>query len=239
LILRRQVTYSSMGEVCPWNWRLEKTGVMLWLIDGYNLMHAAGAIDKHAKNGRTFHRKRRQFLDVLAGALGVDRASRTTIVFDAKKPPADFPVEATYQGMSIIFALGDENADARIERLIAAHSAPKSLTVVSTDRRVRQAANRRKATSLTSEEFLDAMDRFQRQESRPLTAPVPAPAPDRPAAAAADQPSSAASNDADYWVSVFGHLDSTPEVVEALAPSPTLLTDEEIARIQREVDQES
>ena len=53
--------------------------------------------------------------------------------------------------MSIIFALGDENADARIEQLIAAHSAPKSLTVVSTDRRVRQAANRRKARSITSE----------------------------------------------------------------------------------------
>ena len=224
-----------MGEVRLRNWRLETTGVMLWLIDGYNLMHAAGAFDKHAKSGKIFHRKRRRFLDVLAGALGADRASRTTIVFDAKKKPADFPVESTYQGMSIIFALGDENADARIEQLIAAHSAPKSLTVVSTDRRVRQAANRRKARSLTSEEFLDAMDRFQRRESRPLTAP----APDRPAAAAADQPSSAASDDADYWVSVFGHLDSTPEAMEALTPSPTLLTDEEIARIQREVNQES
>jgi uncharacterized protein len=224
-----------MGEVCLGNRRFETTGVMLWLIDGYNLMHAAGAFDKHAKNGRAFHRKRRRFLDVVAGALGAERASRTTIVFDAKKPPADFPLEATYQGMSIIFALGDENADARIEQLIAAHSAPKSLTVVSTDRRVRQAATRRKARSITSEEFLDAMDRFQRRESRPLTAP----APDRPTAAVADQPPSAASDDADYWVSVFGHLDSTPEVMEALTPSPTLLTDEEIARIQREVDLES
>src|SRR4051812_32069495 len=129
-----------MGEVRLRNWRLETTGDMHWLIDGYNLMHAAGAIDKNVKNGRTFHRKRRRFLDVLAGALGADRAARTTIVFDAKKKPADFPVEANYQGMSIIFALGDENADAWIEQLIAAHSAPKSLTVVSTDRRVRHAA---------------------------------------------------------------------------------------------------
>ena len=54
-----------------------------------------------------------------------------------------------------------------------------------------------------------------------------------------DQPPSSASDDADYWMSVFGHLDSTPEIKEALTPSPTLLTDEEIARIQREVDQES
>jgi predicted RNA-binding protein with PIN domain len=224
-----------MGEVRLGNWRLESAGVMLWLIDGYNLMHAAGAIDKHVKSGRTFHRKRRRFLDVLAGALGVDRAKRTTVVFDAKKPPADFPVESTYQGLSIVFALSDEDADARIERLIAKHSAPKSLTVVSTDRRIRQAANRRKARSITSEEFLDVMDRFERRESRPLTAP----APDRPAASVAEQPSSADSDDADYWASVFGHLDSSPEVKEALTPSPTLLTDEEIARIQREVDRES
>jgi predicted RNA-binding protein with PIN domain len=221
-----------MGDDCLENWRLETTGVMLWLIDGYNLMHAAGAIDKHVKNGRTFHRKRRQFLDVLAGALGAERAARTTIVFDAKKPPADFPVEATYQGMSIIFALGDENADARIERLIAAHSAPKSLTVVSTDRRVRQAANRRKARSIASEEFLDLMDRFQRRESQRSTAS------DQPAQVAA-QPPSTASDDSHYWINVFADLDSTPEAMEALTPSPTLLTDEEIARIQREVDQES
>jgi predicted RNA-binding protein with PIN domain len=224
-----------MGEVRPRNGRLEPIGVMLWLIDGYNLMHAAGAIDKHVKSGRKFHRNRRRFLDVLAGALGAARAEQTTVVFDAKKPPADFPVEATYQGLSVIFALGDENADARIEQLIAAHSAPKSLTVVSTDRRVRQAANRRKARSLTSEEFLDAMDRFQRRKTRPLTAPTP----HQPAAVAPDQSSSAASDEADYWAGVFGHLDSTPEAMEALTPSPTLLSDEEIARIQREVDQES
>jgi predicted RNA-binding protein with PIN domain len=224
-----------MGDVCLRNYRLESTGAMLWLIDGYNLMHAAGAIDKHVKNGPTFHRKRRRFLDVLAGALGADRAKQTTVVFDAKKPPADFPVESTYQGLSIIFALDDENADARIERLIAEHSAPKSLTVVSTDRRVRQAARRRKARSITSDDFLDAMDQFQRRESRPVTAP----APDRPAAAVEGERSSPAADDADYWFDVFAHLDTTPEVIEALTPSPALLSDEEIAQIQREVDQES
>jgi hypothetical protein len=116
--------------------------------------------------------------------------------------------------------------------LIAAHSAPKSLTVVSTDRRVRQAANRRKARSITSEEFLDVMDRFQRRESQPSTAPA------QPARVA-DQPPSTASDDANYWINVFADLDSTPEAMEALTPSPTLLTDEEIARIQREVDWES
>jgi uncharacterized protein len=224
-----------MGDVRPRNWRLESTGIMLWLIDGYNLMHAAGAIDKHVKSGRTFHRRRSRFLDVLARALGADRATRTTVVFDAKKPPADIPVESTYQGLSIVFAVGDENADARIERLIAEHSAPKSLTVVSTDRRVRQAANRRKARSIASEDFLDAMDRFQYRESRPLTAPGPV----QPADVAEDRQSSATADDADYWTHVFGHLDSTPEVIEALTPSATLLSDEEIARIQLEVDQES
>ena len=116
---------------------------MLWLIDGYNLMHAAGAIDRQEIRRELFQRKRRRFLSELAEALGPKRCQETTVVLDASTPPADFPLEAVHQGLNLIFALGDENADARIETLIAAHSAPKSLTVVSSDRRIRRAAQRR------------------------------------------------------------------------------------------------
>ena len=43
----------------------------------------------------------------------------TTVVFDASVHPGDFALDAQYQGLGILFALGDENADARIEQLIA------------------------------------------------------------------------------------------------------------------------
>src|SRR5262245_50769053 len=144
---------------------------MLWLIDGYNVMHAAGALGSEVLGRDVFRRRRRRFLNTLADALGADRANETTIVFDASSPPADFPLESSFKGMNLIFALEDEDADTRIERIIAEHSAPKSLTVVSSDRRVRKAASRRKAKALGAEDFLDFLERTQRQRSRAKEGP--------------------------------------------------------------------
>ncbi len=206
---------------------------MLWLIDGYNLMHAAGALDGREKRRDSFHRKRRRFLSDLADALGPERCRETTVVLDASTPPADFPLKSVHQGLNLIFALGDENADARIEDLIAAHSAPKSLTVVSSDRRIRRAAQRRRARTLSSDEFLNLRERFQtakRHETRSQNPATPR-SPDR------DSPLSA--EEAAHWMAEFGGLDAAPETREAFSPGATLLTDAEIARIQKEIDNES
>ena len=133
---------------------------MRWLIDGYNVMHAGGRLGP--KLGREgFRRARRRFLDELAAALGPDVAGQTTVVFDASVPPGRLPLDANYRGLGVLFALGDENADARIEQLIAEHSNPKTLTVVSSDRRIRQAAARRRTRSLTAERVLGADRRSQ------------------------------------------------------------------------------
>jgi uncharacterized protein len=206
---------------------------MLWLIDGYNLMHAAGAVASKGAGGAAFQRKRRQFLNHLAHALGGERARETTVVFDANSPPADFDLETTYKGLNLIFALGDESADARIEQLIAAHTAPRSLTVVSTDRRVRRAATRRKARSVTADAFLDELDRLGRKRAREAPAETPSSSrpPDRDAPLSADETA--------YWLSEFAELDLGPEIQRALAPDQALLTDEEIAQIQREIDRET
>ena len=50
-----------------------------------------------------------------------------------------------------MFASQDEDADTVIERLVAADSAPKRLTVVSSDHRLQRAAHRRKATAVDSD----------------------------------------------------------------------------------------
>ena len=97
---------------------------MRWLIDGYNVMHAGGRLGaKLSREG--FRRARRRFLDELSTALGPDPARQTTVVFDASVHPGDFALDAEYRGLGILFALGDENADARIEQLIAADSNPR------------------------------------------------------------------------------------------------------------------
>ncbi len=205
---------------------------MLWLIDGYNLMHAAGAISGREMRAGLFQRKRRRFLNELADSLGPERCRQTTVVLDANKAPADFPVESDYQGLHLIFALGDENADARIETLIAAHSAPKSLTVVSSDRRVRQAARRRRARSLSADEYLDLLEHFQtdrRDDARDRKPKTPE---------SLDREAPLSAEERELWIAEFGELEADTETKEAFAADPTLLTDAEIARIQREIDSE-
>jgi len=205
---------------------------MLWLIDGYNLMHAKGAISGKEPGLKAFLLKRRRFLTVLADAMGVEMARETTVVFDANSPPSDFDVETSYKGLTLIFALGDENADARIERLIAQHSAPKSLTVVSTDHRIRRAATRRKARVLTADQFLDLIERPRGQEK-------PAGSTDaRPSSHVVDRDLPLSSHEAAYWLEKFGELEDALETREAFKSDPALLTDAQIARIQREIDRE-
>ena len=207
---------------------------MLWLIDGYNLMHAAGAIDGREIRRELFQRKRRRFLNELADALGPERCRETTVVLDASTPPADFPLETVYQGLNLIFALGDENADARIETLIAAHSAPKSLTVVSSDRRIRRAARRRRARTLERRRVSRSPGTLSdRQTARNALRES------RRRRVHLDRDSALSAEEAAFWIAEFGELDAAPETKEPLVPVPTLLTDAEIARIQKEIDSES
>ncbi len=205
---------------------------MHWLIDGYNIMHAGGRLG--AKLGREgFRRARRRFLDDLADALGLDRASQTTVVFDATVPPGDFPLHATYRGLRLIFALEDEDADSRIERMIGLESNPRNLTVVSSDRRIRQAASRRRANPLTAEDFWIWIDDLRERQAtakvaRPRWSGQP-PTHERTDLSAVDE--------SEFWLETFRELD-TPENREAIAPNAALLTDAEIAEIQRQVDRE-
>jgi predicted RNA-binding protein with PIN domain len=205
---------------------------MRWLIDGYNIMHAGGRLGP--KLGREgFRRARRRFLDDLAQALGSERAPQTTVVFDASVPPGDFPIVTTYRGIHLVFALDDEDADTRIELLIGQDSNPATLTVISSDRRIRQAASRRRARPLTADQFWDWFDDLRLQAAlarKPRkVAPEPQPVLDRGARLSSEESA--------FWLETFRDLE-TPEFREAIAPNKALLTDAEIAEIQRQVDRE-
>jgi uncharacterized protein len=205
---------------------------MRWLIDGYNIMHAGGRLGP--KIGREgFRRARRRFLDDLAQALGSERAGQTTVVFDASVPPGDFPLVTTYHGIHLVFALDDEDADTRIEALIGQDSNPRTLTVVSSDRRIRQAASRRRARPLTAEQFWDWFDDLRTQAA--LAKKLSKAAPVRPPLPARDARSSI--EESAFWLETFRDLE-TPEFRQAIAPNKVLLTDAEIAEIQRQVDRE-
>lgn len=200
---------------------------MRWLIDGYNVMHAAGRLGpKLSRSG--FRRARRRFLDDVAELLRVEHEGDVTVVFDARVPPGDFPITSTYRGLRVIFAYGDEDADSRIEYILGHDSNPKSLTVVSSDRRIRDAARHRRARSLTADAFLDLAD-HPRALATPPTREEPAE--DRDAMMDADE--------AAFWVEEFREVDQVPGIKDVHSPDAALLTDAEIAEIQRLIDREN
>src|SRR5271154_2768213 len=102
---------------------------MLYLIDGYNLLHAMGVM--RARMGRTgLERARGQLLGLLAGAYGAE-TNRVTVVFDAAAAPRNAEREQQHRGITVRFAVDEEEADDLIEQLIRKASVPKQLTVVS------------------------------------------------------------------------------------------------------------
>ena len=134
------------------------------IIDGYNLMHAAGlARDSYAPG--VLERCRLRLLSLVAGLLDEQQRERTTIVFDAKDAPAGGSRQDMFQGILIEYSPPGQEADDVIELLIRQHSAPKQLLVVSSDHRLHKAARRRRAHARDSDRFLDDCERRARKRS--------------------------------------------------------------------------
>ena len=145
-----------------------------YLIDGYNLLHAAGFARNRYGPGE-MHRARQRLLALIAEHLDVESRERIEIIFDAHDPPADVSAETRAWNMRIRYSVETGDADAMIEDRIREHSAPRQLWVVSSDHRLIDAAKRRRAKSLTSEDFLDRLfaDRISRHRPRETSASEP------------------------------------------------------------------
>lgn len=124
---------------------------MTYLIDGYNLMYAAGLASR-GMPAPQFDRARTRFLDWLAdGLTGRDDTAR--VVFDAQQAPSP-SLESLHRGVRVRFAFR-RTADDLIEELVAVEQRPALLTVVSNDSRVREAGRRAECGLATCEEFID------------------------------------------------------------------------------------
>ena len=128
------------------------------IIDGYNLIFQCG-LEGADRNPRTIEKSRSRLISMLVQLLPQVQISRTTIVFDAKRlPVSETQIESRKSGIRILFAVDYEDADSMIEELIAAHSSPKQLLVVSSDHRIQTAATRRKAKAIDSDIWLDKLE---------------------------------------------------------------------------------
>ena len=102
-------------------------------------------------------RVRTALLNFLAASLDRPELAATVVVFDAKSPPWGVSPVTYHRGITVHYASGYEDADELIQELIRRHSAPKKLTVVSSDRAVQQAATRRKARAVGSEAWYEEL----------------------------------------------------------------------------------
>lgn len=122
---------------------------MALLIDGYNLLNSTG-ICAPDNQPVSLEGSRRALLNFLADILAPGEIPRTTVVFDAHQPPPGLPRVVEYRGLTVRFASRYPDADSLIEELILSDTAPRRLTVVSSDHRIQRAARRRRARAIDS-----------------------------------------------------------------------------------------
>jgi hypothetical protein len=162
---------------------------MRYLIDGYNLLHELEVQLKRA-GPRGLEGARRRLLERLSRGHGAD-ADAVTVVFDAGRAPPGVPGRQEHRGLRVLFALGQE-ADDLIEELIRRDASPAQLTVVSNDRRLRDAARRRSCPVLGCLDYLEHL----RRPARPVELP----------AAEAAKPDAVSADEARRWEDEFGDL---------------------------------
>jgi uncharacterized protein len=164
---------------------------MSLIIDGYNLLHAAGILGGGV-GPRSLELSRLALLNFLAESLLPKDISRTTVVFDAKEAPWGAKNTLEHRGLCVRFASRWPDADCLIEEMIHLDSAPRQLTVVSSDHAIQKAAKRRKARAVDSDVWYQELSqkRIARRKSESIV-------PERPAVPLLAE-------DVEYWVRQFG-----------------------------------
>lgn len=131
------------------------------LIDGNNLLFAAREIDDPDRAPG------RAMLCRLLSQWAQRRNESVHVVFDGPKPAGGFAEQIASASVSVSFS-GPQSADDVLIDLLRAHSAPRTLVVVSTDRVIRRAAQRRRAIATESAVFWrDVRAELSRKEVAP------------------------------------------------------------------------
>lgn len=137
------------------------------IVDGYNLMHVIRKSDEDFTNLTEVG-----LCKIISEYLKRVR-DRGHVVFDGTGPydKTDMEWLGGIENLEVYFSGAKTEADEIIEQKIQDSSAPKSLVVVSTDRRIRTAAAKRKATAVTSEIFWLQLIQQMEHQNKPSVEP--------------------------------------------------------------------
>ena len=122
------------------------------IIDGYNLLWSIQKVSETAESISDL-----QLCHIIGRYLKLI-SGKGEIIFDGTGP-RDKSGFDNISNLEVFFAGLGSDADTVIENKITANTAPKRLTVVSSDRRLRDAARARKATAVKSQVFWDNLQK--------------------------------------------------------------------------------
>lgn len=135
------------------------------IIDGYNVLRCCGLVGATMGPG-TLERARGMLLGVLTQALDESERRQAAVVFDSAMRLPDRPDHWVENEIQVFFASGHVDADEMIIEMIDAHSAPKTLLVVSSDHQIQNAAKRRRANALDSQVWYESLLAQHRHNSQ-------------------------------------------------------------------------
>ncbi len=133
------------------------------IIDGHNLLHSIVNISEEAESINDV-----QLCWIISRFLRAIR-KQGEIIFDGTGP-RDKSQFDNIANLEVLFAGLGSDADTVIENKIKASTAPKRLTVVSSDRRLRDSARKRRATTVKSQIFWDNLQK-QLKRKKPVKEP--------------------------------------------------------------------
>ena len=131
----------------------------MFIIDGHNLLHSIcqAGDDSQVISDVQLCRIVGRYLRRI-GETG-------EIVFDGTGPPDKSGFD-NISNLEVLFAGIGTDTDTVIEEKIRANTAPKRLSIVSSDRRLRKAAQARKATAIKSETFWNNVQKQLSQKEK-------------------------------------------------------------------------
>ena len=132
------------------------------IIDGYNLLRAVQNIEE-------YQRLDEAGLCRMVSEYLVRVRTFAQVIFDGIGPP-DKSELGGIDHLEVYFSGEELEADDIIEEKIEEYSAPKNMVVVSSDRRIRAAATRRKSTSVPCDIFWISMIE-QLDKKKPIPMP--------------------------------------------------------------------
>jgi len=165
---------------------------MPFLIDGYNLYHTA------CKWSEEWASLTPPQLCLWIAEDMQRQNEQATIVFDGTRPRAAGVACENLPRIKIHYSGPKSDADTLVETLIGENTAPRRLIVVSSDRKIRAAARRRKAVSLSSRDYL--LELFKRQDK-------PAPPPKEPQ----EKRKGISKEQRNQWLDLFGYTPKDDE----------------------------